>query len=208
MAKNRLRRLSYQEPSDEELDVALRFLESPDVPDMIAAVLGAAIVEYALETVLKLRFKHHDDEAWLRVIDTVGPLRDFHTKIVTGFALGVFGEEVRINLNLVRDVRNVFAHSRTYLRFDHPVLGNALISARPVRSGKRLHNSVTLSIGENKRAYLNLCFSLYSFFLQKLQDSLRRSERRLREARRDQEVLDRLLEALKADRAARQRRPA
>jgi hypothetical protein len=173
---------------------------------MIGAVLGAAIVEFALETVLKLRFRRHDDEAWQRVIDPVGPLRDFHTKIVSGFALGVFDEEVRTNLNLVRDIRNVFAHSRTYLRFDHPDLGDALTSARPIRSGKRLHNSVTLSIGENKRAYLNLCFSLYSFFLGKLRDSLRRSERRLREARRDQETLDRLLEAIRADRAQSKRR--
>ncbi len=208
MAKSKLRRLSHQEPSDEELDVALRFLKSPDVPDMIGAVLGAAVVEYALETLLKLRFKHHDDEAWQRVIDGVGPLRDFHTKIVTGFALGVFDEEVRANLNLVRDIRNVFAHSRTYLRFDHPILENALTSARPIRSGKRLHESATLSIGENKRAYLSLCFSLYSFFLRKLRDSVRRSERRLREARRDQELLDKLLDAIRADRAAKQRKPS
>lgn len=203
MAKSKLRRFSYREPSDEELDVALKFLELPDVPDMVGAILGAAIVEYALEAVLKLRFKRHDDEAWERIVDAVGPLRDFHTKIVTGFALGVFGEEIRTNLNLVRDIRNVFAHSRTHLRFDHPILGDALGSARPVRSGKRVHNSVTLSIGENKRAYLNLCFSLYSFFLQKLQDTLRRSERRLRQVRREQELLDELLQAIRASRTAK-----
>ena len=204
MAKNRLRRLSRQDPSDEQLGAALGLLKSPDVPDMIAAVLGAAIVEYALEAVIKLTFKRHDDVAWERMIDSVGPLRDFNTKIICGFTLGVFNDEVRTNLNLVRDIRNAFAHSRMYLRFDHPVLGDALTAARPIRSGKRLHDAGALSIGANKRAYMNLCFSLLSFFQQKLKVRLQRSQRRLRDARRDQEALDQLLQAIRAGRAAKQ----
>lgn len=207
MAKNKLGRLSRHDPSDEQLEAALILLESPDVPDMIAAILGAAVVEYALEAVLKLTFKHHDDATWVRMIDSVGPLRDFQTKIICGFALGLFSEEIRINLNLVRGIRNVFAHSRTHLRFDHPDLGDALNTTRPIRSGKHLHNVGTLSISANKRAYTNLCFSLYSFFFRKLKDRLHRSEYQLRKARRDQEALNQLLQAIRTGRATKQARP-
>jgi hypothetical protein len=54
------------------------------VPDVIAAVLGATLVEYQLEQVLKTNFRRNDDSTWSRMTDGSGPLRDFHSKIVMG----------------------------------------------------------------------------------------------------------------------------
>jgi hypothetical protein len=164
VAKSRLRALSRRDPSDEELQAAFAHLESPDVSDMVAAILGAALVEYSLEVVVRQRFRNNDAETWMRMIESVGPLHDFHAKIITGFALGIFSEELRANLNLVRGIRNVFAHSKAYLRFDHPDLGNALAAAQPIKSGKKQLNVGTLALGSGKRAYLDLCFSLFLFF--------------------------------------------
>jgi hypothetical protein len=54
MAKKKLRDLSRQELSADEFEKSVAALDTPDVPDMIAAVLAATLVEYRLEQVLKL----------------------------------------------------------------------------------------------------------------------------------------------------------
>jgi hypothetical protein len=164
---------------------------------MVAAILGAALVEYVLEETIKLRLRRDDVETWERMIDANGPLRDFHAKILTGFALGIFNEEIKINLNLVRDIRNVFAHAKIDLGFDNPTLGDALVVVRPIRSGKRILNPGSLSHEPTKRAYLQLCFSLFTFFQIKLRSRLRGYERRIRHAQREQQFLNRMLQVLR-----------
>jgi hypothetical protein len=205
VAKMKLGKLSRREPSDEDFQTVLTLLESPDVTDMVAAILGAALVEYVLEEVIKLMFKQNSAEAWERMIDISGPLRDFHAKILTGFSLGAFNDDIRANLNLVRQVRNAFAHSRLYLRFNNPAVANALAAARPITSGKRQLDSAPLSLGSGKRAYLQLCFSLLTFFQIKLRTRLRRYERRVRDLRDERELLHKLLHSLKSDQTKRPR---
>ena len=92
MAKNKLHKLSHYEPSDSEVDAVLKHLEAPDVPDMVAAVLGGSLVEYALEVVLRDKLGQYESDLWERMIDSNGPLRDFRTKILMGLALGLFDE--------------------------------------------------------------------------------------------------------------------
>jgi hypothetical protein len=196
VARNKVRELSRRAPSGTEFLAALLQLERPDVPDMLGAVLGASVVEYALEEAIRLRLKLDDAETWSRMIDSTGPLRDFHTKIITGFALGIFSEEIRLNLNLVRDIRNAFAHSRMDLRFDNPTLVNALTRIQPVRSAAREVASGSLSLEPGKRAYLQLCFSLFAFF----QAKYRKRHRKARNLKQEQELLDRLLQATNSER--------
>jgi hypothetical protein len=167
----------------------------PDVPDMIAAVQSAALVEYQLEQVLKQNFHRTDTSTWGRLTDSAGPLRDFHSKIILGHALSSFDENIRINLNIVRDIRNAFAHSRKSLSFDLLEIGSELHKARQVRKGKRILQPGVLVIGPSKRAYLELCMSLLMYFQLKLNDSLKRKERRVRDNIRAYEFLMKLVAA-------------
>src|SRR5450631_1501298 len=126
MAKPKLRDLSRRELSAEDYDVVVQQLETPDVPDMAAAILGATLVEHQVEVALRVQLKHKDANVWGRLTDPTGPLRDFSSKIVLGYALGRYEEEVANNLHIVKDIRNAFAHARTLLTFDHPTVKAAL----------------------------------------------------------------------------------
>jgi hypothetical protein len=69
MADLKLRDLSRWELSNEDYPAALLQLDPPDVPDMTAAILGAALVEYALEQDIKRSFKNIDSSAWRTAVD-------------------------------------------------------------------------------------------------------------------------------------------
>src|SRR5262249_12368025 len=51
-----------------------------------------------------------------------GPLNSFSSKIITGYALGIYDESMRNDLQIVRNIRNVFAHSKKLIQFDHPLI--------------------------------------------------------------------------------------
>ena len=47
-----------------------------------------------------------------RIFEGNGPLSSFSHKILTGYALGLFGNVFRHDLDLIRELRNGFAHAR------------------------------------------------------------------------------------------------
>jgi len=93
------------------------------------AILGAALVEYHLEQLLRSKMKRKDDKTWEMLVASNGPLNSFYSKIVTGYALGIYDDGIRDNLHIVRNIRNAFAHSRKLIRFDHPAVVNELRKA-------------------------------------------------------------------------------
>lgn len=196
MAKKKLRELSRQELSIDEFETSLSALESPATSDMIVAILAATLVEYQLEQVIKLNFRRSDSSTWSRMTDSAGPLRDFHSKIVLGHALSSFDEHIRQNLNIVRDVRNAFAHSRMLLSFDHSEIDSELRKIKVVRKGKRILHSGALSVGASRRAYLELCMSLLMFFQLKLNDSVTRKTKRINDKVRMHETMKKLVAKL------------
>jgi hypothetical protein len=88
--------------------------------DRGAGIIAAAVLEEILEIVLRKRLlklsNRHADELF-------GPMKalsSFSAKIEIGFALGLFSEAGYRHLNVIRDVRNKFAHRIAALTFDHP----------------------------------------------------------------------------------------
>jgi hypothetical protein len=58
--------------------------------------------------------------------------------------------------------------------------------------------SSALIVGSSKRAYLELCMSLLMYFQLKLNDSMKRKERRIRDNIEAREFLDKLVAAIEA----------
>lgn len=198
MAKPKLRDLSRRELSAEDYAAVVEQLEAPDVPDMVAAILGATLVEHQVDQALRIQMKYRDASVWGRLTDPAGPLRDFSSKIVLGYALGRYNEEVANNLHIVKDIRNAFAHARTLLTFDHPTVKAALKKVTPIRHGKRTVSVTTLSIGFEKRAYLELCFSIFMYFHLKFVDSIKRRERRVEAKEEELRFLEKFIASMKA----------
>jgi DNA-binding MltR family transcriptional regulator len=83
-----------------------------------------------------------------------GPLGSFYSRIAMGYALGIHDNNMRNDLNIVRNIRNAFAHSRKSIQFDHPAVAAEL--GKATRSAKTMWKS----IGPDAMRYKSLCFYL------------------------------------------------
>lgn len=86
--------------------------------DRAAAIVAAAIVEDAIETLLRKRLV----EPYLRERDLLrehsGPLGSFSAKIDACFQLGLISRYMAQDLHLIRKIRNEFAHAASLCTFD------------------------------------------------------------------------------------------
>jgi DNA-binding MltR family transcriptional regulator len=117
MARATLKSLGRKMPSRDEMHEALDHISREGAHTTV--ILGTALVEAALQMALRVRMYSGmsvADEASL--FDGDGPLATFSAKIRMGFAFEVVNEEMRAELNRLRDIRNAFAHSKYFLKFE------------------------------------------------------------------------------------------
>jgi DNA-binding MltR family transcriptional regulator len=118
MARNpKLRDLSRLPPEYDDI-IALNDAFLREQQPITTAILGAVMVEHELERLIRSKLKHQDNETWKMLIADNGPLRSFYTKIAMGYALGIYDKNMRGDLNIVRSIRNAFAHSKKLIQFD------------------------------------------------------------------------------------------
>ncbi len=92
--------------------------------DRSAAIIGAAYVEDALEGLLSAHFVAGSKRDLEEVYGSDGPLSRFSAKTRMAYALGLLGPQTRSDLNLIRKVRNQFAHEF----FEHLAFGDTRIA--------------------------------------------------------------------------------
>jgi hypothetical protein len=108
-AQQGIRALSRPVEYGTDGDFASAFKEIQEAPDRVAAIVGAAIVEDALRWALNSFFILQITENEEReLFENNGVLSSFHAKILMGFALGLFGEAARNDLNRIRNIKKCF----------------------------------------------------------------------------------------------------
>lgn len=85
-----------------------------DESDRACAVLGPALLDARLEKLFLVRLGHNEPKFLANLINNRGPLSTFSARIDMAFALRWIDSDVHYDLNLLRKIRNDFAHS-----FDH-----------------------------------------------------------------------------------------
>jgi len=85
--------------------------------DRGAAILAATNVEIALRYALVRRLTVKEDQHGL-FFGSGSPLSTFDQKIRIAYALEIFGQKTKINLDLVREIRNAFAHAHIPITFE------------------------------------------------------------------------------------------
>ena len=88
------------------------------IPDATFALVISTAVDQALELAIATHFEAEDDVISL-VFDgnANGPLGDFAARIKMGRALGIYPAAIKEELDLIRHIRNAFAHSWEKLDF-------------------------------------------------------------------------------------------
>lgn len=125
MAKRGIHKVSREVPEGKDLDKAWK--EIDEGSDRSAAIIGAAFVEDSLQCALKSRMIGLNSQVFNEIFYNVSsPLCSFSSKILLGFALGLYGPVLQMDLNVIRNIRNAFAHTMKPLNFDLPEVENEL----------------------------------------------------------------------------------
>ncbi len=157
--KPKLRDLSYIPPTAEEYDALRHAILT--APSITAAILGAAMVEYELETLLRSRFLRKDDGTWKELTTENGPLSSFYSKIIAGYAFRIYDEDTKVNLGIVRNIRNAFAHSKKLIDFNHDLIVDELKKAKGSRRFTKGYGAaLQRSESRKENAYIFLCVTL------------------------------------------------
>ena len=99
----------------EKLWAAIREIEGG--PDRSTALVGGSFVESALSKAL-ISHMHHDKKITEELFRPTGALGTFATKIRMGKLTGLYGDAALKDLNIIKDIRNDFAHKPEVNSFD------------------------------------------------------------------------------------------
>ncbi|MCU6453979.1 hypothetical protein LPN01_07810 [Sphingomonas sp. A2-49] len=90
--------------------------------DRTAAIVGASMVESALEELITSSLKSEATDIAEKLFENRGPLSDFNSKIVVAQAFSVITDRMADDLQRIRKVRNCFAHARLLIDFENPLI--------------------------------------------------------------------------------------
>lgn len=116
--RDALRRLSKKFPAPPELLAALEALSNE--PDLTVAVMGTALLETGLERLIVVQLQTNRKDLPGRLFENRGPLSDFNSKILVAEAFGIINSQIADELQIIRHIRNTFAHARMPVTFATP----------------------------------------------------------------------------------------
>jgi DNA-binding MltR family transcriptional regulator len=148
----RLKDLAKSIPDEKALQGLMRVLEDATVRgDYPLVIMGAAMIERALEAAIKSRLVPLDEEASNKLFsfEQNGPLAELGARIRMASALGLFGPNTLHDLRLIHQIRNLFAHAANLRGFDDRAVAEACRGvkiSRDVRGARQRYTHACIVI--------------------------------------------------------------
>ena len=120
--KPKLRDYSHVILTNEEKEALQAAAHSHTQHPVVIAILGCVLLEHELDRLLRNKLRRKDDATWQSLQGENGPLRSLSTKISMAHALGIYDAKVKHDLDVVRTVRNAFAHSKKLIDFNDTLI--------------------------------------------------------------------------------------
>ena len=115
-------------PDEAHVRGLLRLIENQSLEsDYAIAIVGASLIERALEVAILSRFVPMSKTDRGRLFEFEQPLGSFSARIRIGAALGLYGSFTCADLQTIKYVRNQFAHSPTLRKFSDDSIANACV---------------------------------------------------------------------------------
>jgi DNA-binding MltR family transcriptional regulator len=102
-----------------------------------STILVAAQLEHDLLTLLRRQMPKLSRTTDERLFEYPGPLSSFSSKIAVAYGLGLIPQSVQLELDVIRAVRNTFAHSEKKLSLTSPEIVKELSKAKGWKSTVR-----------------------------------------------------------------------
>ena len=96
------------------------FDELQSETDRGATILASVWIEKLLERKLVTLFTEGNSDARRKLFDFSGPFSAFSSKILAAYCLGWIDSDIRHDIDLVRKIRNLFAHELHGLNLESP----------------------------------------------------------------------------------------
>jgi hypothetical protein len=117
MARDALKKLSRRRPLLGELIESVVDIQTDT--DRGAALIAGSMLENALEDALQTLMRENMEPDELSdIFGRLGFLSTFSAKITAGYAFRLYGKQTKADLEIVKDIRNAFAHSSIRVAFD------------------------------------------------------------------------------------------
>ena len=118
--------------------------------DRGCCLMASSYLEYQLENILKKRLVDNES-IHEKLFGFNGPLGTFSSKIEMAYAFGLIAPKAKQDLNLIRKIRNEFAHDHRLLTFaDKPMcdfIDNFYYNTPGKKKGQHRHNFILTVVG-------------------------------------------------------------
>jgi hypothetical protein len=118
--KPSLHDLTLEDPSGPDLAASLAEITGSDSSDRACALVMSSFLDRALVSLLSTQMREvAEPDRKLLFYGETAFLGTFSAKIRLSYALGLISKNQRDNLNTIKDIRNVFAHSTKVMTFEN-----------------------------------------------------------------------------------------
>jgi DNA-binding MltR family transcriptional regulator len=155
-ASRELRELAKQVPTEQQIYDTLNSLhfDTGHTADRSMAIIGSTVVERALEAAIAAKFVPLTNSELSELFGQSGPLSTFFGKIRVAYALNSIGVKTKSDLDIIRAVRNAFAHSLLEMRFDFPEIVALCNEFQVLALNAELLGNRALSRGDSKDKFV------------------------------------------------------
>lgn len=133
--------------------------------DRGCALMIASFLDHKIGKLLEAMFVD-DSKVVSEIISHSGPLGTFSSRIDTAYILGLIGPNVRLDMNLIRKIRNEFGHSHQTLTFSDERIRN--------RCNELFHFHCIESTSEPRKMFVKTTMSILAV----INSDLRKTEHR------------------------------
>ncbi len=182
-----LRKFGRQEPG--AVDSNALFEELNAETDRAVGIVGATMLESQLEALLSHHMSHLDVDTKNKLFNAYGPLSSFSAKIKIAYAFKLCSKAIYKDLDIIRDIRNTFAHARKVAEFKVPENSAAcfLLSYSSERKPENYSqfDARTRYIYHISNVYIFLLKKTLKHPIKKIRKEREKSEKKLREVKKD-----------------------
>jgi hypothetical protein len=150
--KMSLRKLASSQISNADIQAVMA--EIRQASDRTAGIVLASWVERTLEQSFAVALPRHDEATMEKLMEQNGALGSFYSKIHLGYALSLYDEVARDNLDAIRVIRNAFAHAAVPITFETEQVAEQV---RKIRLRTFEIASGVEGLSENRKKFTGAC---------------------------------------------------
>lgn len=137
-----LQSLSREFPPQEEIFVLLSSISEMD--SRAAVLIITSILDHMMESAISLFFVDLSEKKFTSVFRSGrAPFSDLSSKIIISNALGILDDDAVVQLQMIRRIRNAFAHTVRMIDFDSPVIADECNKLDPSKVSRKPFDAVS-----------------------------------------------------------------